>query len=467
VGYRIGLNSLLLCAIVIGSIFSGCGEKKALSAEPTAGSWKPILLPSIQAIRLPPPPAENADQPRREIQELVSFQTQRTPQMETAINFWNVGAAIRWNEIAREAVAKNRTDPVMASRVYALLSVAQYDALIAAWNNKYFHHRLAPTKMDSNVNPFVTASLDPVYPSEHAAIAAASAAVLGYLYPRETAYFDNKAKEHTESRLWAGVNFRSDITSGEYLGREVADLVIKRARIDGADTVSVSDIPPGEGKWTSAPNAAQVFPSWGRVTPWLMASVTEFRAPPPPTFDSPTFNAALSEVRQTSDTRTPEQARIAALWVDGAGSYTPPGRWNKAAADLILKYRLNEVRAARVFALTNMAMMDAGIACWDTKFHYAVLRPSQADPAITTPVGLPNFPSYTSAHSTFSGAGAEVLGQLFPKEKSVLNSKAEEAGASRIYGGIHYRFDHEAGAAQGRAIAQLAIKRGQGDGSPR
>jgi membrane-associated phospholipid phosphatase len=113
-----------------------------------------------------------------------------------------------------------------------------------------------------------------------------------------------------------------------------------------------------------------------------------------------------------------------------------------------------------------MAIMDAGIACWDTKYHYMVSRPSQVDPAITTPVGLPNFPAYPSAHASFSGAGAGVLGYLFPAQKAWLGERAEEAALSRVYGGIHYRFDGEAGLAQGRAVAELARKRGETDGSP-
>ena len=115
-----------------------------------------------------------------------------------------------------------------------------------------------------------------------------------------------------------------------------------------------------------------------------------------------------------------------------------------------------------------MALMDAGIACWDTKFHYGLLRPWQADPTVRTPVGRPNFPSYTSAHACFSGAGASLLAALFPDQRRQLDVRAEEAAVSRIYGGIHYRFDADAGQAQGRAIAALVLReRGQEqDGQP-
>jgi hypothetical protein len=201
------------------------------------------------------------------------------------------------------------------------------------------------------------------------------------------------------------------------------------------------------------------------VKPWLMKSAAEHRAPPPPPFDSEVFRAALAEVKRFSDTRTREQERTAALWADGVGSYTPPGRWNKIASDLILKHGLTELRAGRVLALLNAAMMDAGIACWETKYHYLVMRPSQVDPSITTPVGLPNFPAYTSAHAAFSGAASALLGGLFPNEAASLNASAEEAAFSRVLGGIHYRFDGDAGLAQGRGVARLALERARKDGA--
>jgi membrane-associated phospholipid phosphatase len=104
-----------------------------------------------------------------------------------------------------------------------------------------------------------------------------------------------------------------------------------------------------------------------------------------------------------------------------------------------------------------MAMMDAGIAVWDAKYAYWCIRPSQADPAITTPVGLPNFPAYPSGHSGFSGAGSDVLGYLFPSERARLQAMAEEVAMSRLYGGVHFRFDNEAGLQVGRAVAAMAI----------
>jgi membrane-associated phospholipid phosphatase len=117
-------------------------------------------------------------------------------------------------------------------------------------------------------------------------------------------------------------------------------------------------------------------------------------------------------------------------------------------------------------ALTSTAVADAGIACWEAKYYYMYPRPFQMDPRIKTVVGLPNFPAYTSGHSTFSSAAATVLSYLFPEKTIELESMAKEASESRIYGCIHYRFDCEAGLLAGREIGKLAAGRGRADGSP-
>jgi len=114
----------------------------------------------------------------------------------------------------------------------------------------------------------------------------------------------------------------------------------------------------------------------------------------------------------------------------------------------------------------NMAEMDSGICCWDSKYTYWLLRPPQADPAITLMVPMPNFPSYTSGHSTFSGAAATVLGYVFPTEQNRMQSMADEAGISRIFAGIHYPFDNTMGLRGGRMIGQLVIDWAAHDGSP-
>jgi membrane-associated phospholipid phosphatase len=104
----------------------------------------------------------------------------------------------------------------------------------------------------------------------------------------------------------------------------------------------------------------------------------------------------------------------------------------------------------------NMALMDAGIVAWKAKFQTWLCRPSQADPSITLPVGLPPFPSYVSGHSAFSGAASRVLARAFPSRASAYDELAEEASQSRIYGGIHFPFDCAEGLRLGRLIGEEA-----------
>jgi membrane-associated phospholipid phosphatase len=436
----------------------------ALAAEPTGGSWKPFVLNSSDAVRSPPPPSQGSTQYNQDRNELEALQLNRTPEVNDSIIFWNNGSVVRWNEIARSLVIKNNTPSPVDSRVYALLSVAQYDALVAAWNNKYTFNRSSPHELDSSIQPAVQTTSDPAYPSDHAAVAGASAAVLSYLYPNETAWLSKQAAADEESRLAAGVNFRSDITAGDSLGRTVAQQVINRSTNDGANATWNGTVPTGPGKWfsTASPPEPPLLPNWGNVTPWLLNSSELIMPVAPPAFGSAQFNASLQEVKQIADSRTVEQQQIAQFWSNS----TPPTYWNQNACDLIQSYKFNELRSARALALMNSATMDAGICCWKAKYEYWYLRPIQADPTIKTAFPTPNFPSYTSAHSSFSGAAGGVLSYIFPTEKSEIQAKVQQASLSRLYAGVHYRFDCDQGLNVGSEVAQRAIQRGQLDGSP-
>jgi membrane-associated phospholipid phosphatase len=195
------------------------------------------------------------------------------------------------------------------------------------------------------------------------------------------------------------------------------------------------------------------------VRPFLFTDVTQFRAGPPPAFGSPEFNAALAVVRHISDTRTAEQLAIVDKWLDGNNSPQPPGRWNTIAAGLIERDGLDERRAARTFALMNMAMMDTHIACWDRKYTSWRLRPWQADPLITTPRGRPHHPSNPSGHACAGGAGSGVLAGLFPNDKREIMAMADEEGFSTVLSGVHFPYDVADGLRIGRAIGALALER--------
>ena len=310
----------------------------------------------------------------------------------------NLDTLLRWNERLRELVASTKTNPPMASRAYALLSVAHREAMCSC-----------------------ASELDAI-----------AIAILTFLFPDDFDACDPPLSCDA---------------------RAIVDRLLAHAAADGSDEVWTGTIPVGPGFWKGT---NPLLPLWGEVEPWILRDIDQLRAPQPPVFGSAKFLAALQEVRTISDHRTAEQLRIARFWADGAGTPTPPGHWNQIASDLLREHCTDAATAAQVLAWMNAAMMDAGICCWSDKYLRWLLRPSQADPAITTPVGLPSFPSYTSGHASFSGAAAELLGTFFPCERAALHAMAEEAAVSRLYGGIHYRFDSDRGLDVGRRIGEIA-----------
>ena len=188
--------------------------------------------------------------------------------------------------------------------------------------------------------------------------------------------------------------------------------------------------------------------------PFFLTSGSELRLAPPPAYGSPEFLAALAEVRAFADARMPAQVAISQSWVPFSGVV-----FNGIATDLIDKYHRSELEAARILAYANTAAFDAIIACFDTKFTYWFIRPTQADPGITLAVGLPNHPSYPSAHSCETGAWQGVLSDAFPSESAYIEEVSQEASMSRVIGGLHYRFDGEGGLAIGHGAARLALTR--------
>jgi hypothetical protein len=189
------------------------------------------------------------------------------------------------------------------------------------------------------------------------------------------------------------------------------------------------------------------------------------RPGPPPAFGSPEYLEAEAELLDLTKNATDEEERIAFFWSDGPGTWSPPGHWNQIAIESIVENSLNPIRTARVFSYLNTAMNDAGISCWDTKYYYFYPRPSQANDEIEALFGVPNFPSYTSGHSTFSGAAATVLSYFFPSQETYFQEQAIEASNSRIYARIHFRFDCEVGVEVGNTIGEYAASAAAADGA--
>jgi membrane-associated phospholipid phosphatase len=349
-----------------------------------------------------------------------------------AIHFWDAGATAAWNAVARALTNKYPASPQVGVRLLAYLSLAQYDAVIGAEQG----------------------SANGEHPSPQAAVAGASAVVLANQYPAEAAALEALVDAQASAPTWPGEK-HTDFASGEAIGRTIGARVLASEASDGFTAALGGPVPVCPGCWFSA--TPPLFPRLAEMRPFFLTSASQFRPAPPPAFGSPAFLAALAEVRQIADTRTPEQDAIAKFWAAPPGYALPQSYINQLATDLIADFRLDERRAAHALAIANMAAMDAFIACHEAKYTYWLLRPSMADPGIKLAIGLPNHPSYPSNHACVTGATMAVLGALFPSRADYLWGLAEQAGISRVYGGIHYRFDMNAGLTLARQTAAWAL----------
>ena len=343
-----------------------------------------------------------------------------------ALKFWETNATVHWN---RRAISLFRARGGNPGRVNAYMAVAQYRAVLAA-------------KADAS---------GPPHPSLGAASAGAALTVLKQFYPLDAATLEAEIAAQRSATGWPGEQ-QKDFAKGEAIGRAIGAAMLAEAATDGFGATNPGTPPAGPGYWTSS--GAPIVRGGLGARPFFLDYGGELLAPPPPAFGSPAYLAALAEIRAFSDNRTDEQLAIARKWVPFSGPI-----YDLLATDLIVRYRRNELDAARILAYANAAAYDAIIGCFYTKFHYWYIRPSQADPAITTPVGLPNHPSYPSAHSCESGAFQEVLSREFPSERRMLAELADEGSTSRFYAGLHYRFDGDAGLELGRAAARIALDR--------
>ncbi len=475
------------------------------SVDPEGGTWRPVLISRGSAISIPAPASVNSREYVQEIEEVKAEMAKMTNADVKAVNYWSQNPILRWNEIALELAAKYNlipgpnpdgtytfpsavnpagpppfpfASPTYSVRAFAYLSVAQFDGLISAWHHKFSHNRAAPYLYDNNIKPIYSANNIPAYPSDGAVIATVSRKILTQMFPLEADYLAKKEAERLRCLLLSGTNVRSDIDAGKTIGEAISAIALARAANDGMKDAqtpkAVSDSMAAAAKkrfgweWINMEiprRPVGLTPLFGQVKMWNVKNVEDTRPGPPPAIGSPEFEADVAILKEYAKNVTAERRRIANFWQDGLGTYTPPGHWNQFAKELIVKYRFNPLRSARTFAYLNMAMMDGGISCWDTKYYYNYPRPIQLIKGFKTILGTPNFPAYTSGHSVFSAAGAEIIAYIFPPEATRARQWAEEASLSRLYGGIHWTFDSKIGAQQGRDVAQYTINAARKDGA--
>ncbi len=375
-----------------------------------------------------------------------------------------------WNAVLLDAVRSSALPPPRASRLMAMVHTAVYDAVNAASGSVY----------KAYINPGLGVSDANV----SAAAAAAAYRVLVDQLPAQQSRFDA-----ARTAVLSALPNSAAVTNGLTLGQVTATNVLSARFADGANTI-VAYTPgtkPGDWQPTPAANAPALLPNWPTVTPWTMTGGSQFRPDGPPALNSAAYTAAYNEVKDlgsaTSTSRTADQTAIAKYWADGGGTATPPGHWLSIASDISQTQKLTTLENARLFAMLSTSVADAAIVSWDAKYADNFWRPITAirngetdtnpdtvgDATWTPLLPTPPFPTYTSGHSTFSAAAAEVLSVFFGDRSSNFCSAQElnpgisrcwgsfaeaamEAGMSRIYGGIHFQFDNVDGLASGKSL---------------
>lgn len=341
----------------------------------------------------------------------------------------------QWNEYTNDLIARNASGQVGALRALAYVNLAIHNAIVQAGAQQK---------------------------STEGAAAGAAATVLAQLFPRDEAATAARLQREVQS---LGAPQRAAFEVGVATGRQVGDQVLAMARADRVAAPWTGSVPSGEGRWTSLaqPPAPPLAAALGGARTFVLDSGAEFRAPPPPAWGSPEFQRQVAEVRALSDSRTNERLRVAQYWENLNGAFAA-GTWNQVARTAMAAHALDEATTARNLAVMHMAGFDGVVACHDSKYVYWVPRPSQVDGAISLAVGVPNHPSYPSNHSCISGSMGRVLDALLPASHGRYTAMGTEAGVSRLYGGIHYTMDLDAGNAIAAKVAEKALRVGPAAG---
>ncbi len=371
-----------------------------------------------------------------------------------------------WNEVLLETIKTKSLSPPVASRAIALMNVAMYDVI-----NSYARTH----------DPYLVMGTPTAGSVRDVAAIYAARRVLGELFPDQTDVYDAAVND-----FLLALPEIVYLPSREY-GESIANLILDSRHGDNSD-ITVAYTPgtaPGEWQPTPPANAAALLPNWAHVTPWAMETSSQFRQSGPPELSSGRYARDFNEVKALGDinsaTRTADQTEIANFWADADSTCTPAGHWIQIAITIVNDQGNTLEQNARVFALLGITLADAAICAWDNKYAYEDWRPitgirnadadgndaTDQDAGWTPLIDTPPFPSYTSGHSTFSGAASRLIEILYGRDDIAFDSTvedvtrsfeslsdaAEEAGRSRIYGGIHWQYDNEDGLSAGRQLA--------------
>jgi hypothetical protein len=347
------------------------------------------------------------------------------------------------------------------SRATAMMHTAIFDSVNSIVNVYWPYHGIIPTPCDATVE---------------AAAATAAYTILTTMYPADANLFDSLYEAQMDS-----LPDSQSKAEGAAVGNICANAIIQLRADDNsasANTPFVDGTLPGQYRRTGPMDP--MLPGWGFVTPWGMASGSQFRLQGPPELTSAEYTAAYQETMalgaRNSALRSAQQSEDALYWIAGV-----PDHWHAIAREMSARNNLTLEENARLFALLSVSLADASIAGWDTKYTHAFWRPVTAirladtdgnPDTISNPMWMPfittpAFPEYASGHSTTCSAGATLLADFFGSDSAVFtrpsatpglpaheyhsfSEVAEEAGASRIPAGVHFSFSNyealEAGA---------------------
>jgi hypothetical protein len=434
-----------------------------------------------------------------------------------------------WNEVAVNSSGLDHTPvplgdprifgeqlgPARASRAIAIVHIAIFEAVNAIKGGYQSYVGI------SKASP--SASVD-------AAVAQAAHDTLNALFPSQTAACTQLLVEDL-ARIKEGRQKSEGIAIGQQAAAATLALRAGDGSVHPEPRVGIDFITSNDpGKWRQDPISLiplALGAHWSEVTPFVMQSASQFRTPPPPALNSPAYAAAFEEVKRlggdginTPTERTPDQTEIGIYWAyDGTPSLcAPPRLYNQLAVQIAAQMHSDAVETARLLALLNVALADAGVASWESKYYYQVWRPitgireadagtgpsglgdgnpdTAGDPTfsplgapasnLTGPNFTPPFPAYPSGHAVFGGALFQTLRNFYgtdhipftfvsdelngitpgndgvpralsPHSFTTFSQAEEENGQSRIYLGIHWSFDKTAGIAQGRQIADYVF----------
>jgi hypothetical protein len=399
---------------------------------------------------------------------------------------YDSGVARAWADLLYATIRDEKLNPPLASRVIGYFGVTMYESVVPGMP----HHRTLGGQLNDLARP-IAAGLTSHKVSWPLAANAALAKAMHGLFPAGTAatHAAIDALEQAQSAALIAQHAvpATVVDRSVAQGRAVADAILAWAGTDGlAAVLAMPWAPPaGPGLWVPTPpaNVANpLLPHWGKMRPFALDDALDGDAPPPPAYSadpSSAFFAAAKQVYDTVNALTSEQLAIAKFWADaGAGTGTPPGHWVRIVSQVAAAEDLGLDVVAEGYARLGIAVADAFICCWRTKFDWNLLRPvsyirAHIDAGWLPPIATPPFPAYTSGHSTQSGATSYVLSDLLgeipftddthaaiglpARSFSGFTEAAEEAAISRLYGGIHYSFDNDAGFDAGQDIGRQIL----------